>query len=106
MKKYSLPLTLLFLGCTILAGQEKPVPPGRRELRDYQTKNVDVPVQVSVPRPDPAKLEKEAAELSDLAQSIPSDIDSVSKGVLPKDVIAKLKRIEKISKHLRAEVTP
>jgi len=26
--------------------------------------------------------------------------------VLPKDVIAKLKRIEKISKHLRAEVTP
>jgi hypothetical protein len=106
VKKYFLPLSLLFLCCVILDGQEKPVPPGRQELKDYQAKHADVPPQVSAPRLDPVKLQKEAAELADLARSIPPDMDSVSKGMLPKDVVDKLKRIEKISKHLRGELAP
>jgi hypothetical protein len=106
VKKYFLSLSLLFLCCVILDGQEKPVPPGRQELKDYRAKHADVPPQVSAPRLDPAKLQKEAAELADLARSIPPDIGSVSKGVLPKDLADKLKRIEKISKHLRGEITP
>ena len=106
MKKCFLSLTLPFLCCVILAGQEKPVPPGRQELKDYRTKHADVPQQVSAPRLDPEKLQKEAGELADLSQSIPHDIDSANKGVLPKDVLEKLKRIEKISKHLRGELAP
>jgi len=106
VKKYSHFLSLLFLGCVLLRGQQKPLPPGRQELKDYQAKHADVPPQVLAPRLDPAKMQKEAADLADLARSIPPDIDSVSKGVLPKDVLDKLNRIEKISKHLRGEIAP
>ena len=106
MKKFFHFVSLLLVCCVILAGQQKPVPPGRRELKDYQAKHADEPPLVSVPRLDPAKLQKEAAELADLARSIPPDIDSVTKGVLPKDMLDKLKRIEKLSKHLRGEIAP
>jgi len=49
-------------------------------------------------------MERESKELSELAQSIPGDVDLIKKGLVPKDVIEKLKRIEKLSKHLRGEV--
>jgi hypothetical protein len=42
----------------------------------------------------------------DLSQSVVYDIDSVGHGLLPKDLNDKLKRIEKLSKHLRSEVGP
>ena len=40
------------------------------------------------------------------AQTIPADVASVRKGMLPKDVIEKLKQIEKLSKRLRGELAP
>ena len=55
---------------------------------------------------DLAKLQREADDLARTAQTIPSDIASVRKGMLPKDVIEKLKQIEKLSKHLRGELNP
>jgi hypothetical protein len=57
-------------------------------------------------RIDPAQVQHEAGELAKLAQSIPPDIDKVSKGQLPQDLGARLKRIEKLSKQLRREVAP
>jgi hypothetical protein len=57
-------------------------------------------------RIDLAQAQKEADDLARTAQTIPSDIASVRKGVLPKDVIEKLKQIEKLSKHLRNELNP
>src|ERR1700730_14796101 len=48
------------------------------------------------------RLQREADDLARNAQSIPSDVASVRKGMLPKDVIEKLKQIEKLSKHMRA----
>jgi hypothetical protein len=33
-------------------------------------------------------------------------VDSVGKGMLPKDLIDKLKQMEKLSKRLRNELTP
>ena len=77
------------------------MPPGRRELKDYQATHVDEPPQAAGPRLDHARMQKEAIELADLAQSIASDIDNANMGVLPKDMLGKFKRIEKISKHLR-----
>jgi flagellar motor component MotA len=53
-----------------------------------------------------AKVEHEADELSKLAQSIPPDVQSIAKGMFPKDVVQKLKQIEKLSKHLRSELAP
>jgi hypothetical protein len=55
---------------------------------------------------DLAQLQREADDLARTAQTIPSDVASVRKGMLPKDVIEKLKQIEKLSKRLRTELNP
>jgi hypothetical protein len=57
-------------------------------------------------RVDMAQAEKEAQDLARTAQTIPADVASIRKGMLPKDVIEKLKQIEKLSKHLRTELNP
>jgi hypothetical protein len=57
-------------------------------------------------RVDTVELQREARELSDLATTLPADMMHVSHGLLPKDTIDKLKRIEKLSKHLRGEINP
>jgi len=55
---------------------------------------------------DLVQLQREADDLAREAQTIPIDLASVRKGALPKDTIRKLKQIEKLSKHLRNELTP
>jgi hypothetical protein len=55
---------------------------------------------------DLVKLQQEADDLARTAQTIPTDVAGVRKGTLPKDVIEKLKRIEKLSKRLRSELNP
>ena len=55
---------------------------------------------------DLEQLQREADDLARKAQSIPSDVASVRQGMLPKDVIEKLKQIEKLSKRLRTELNP
>jgi len=53
-----------------------------------------------------ASVADEAEDLAATAQTIPTDVASVRKGMMPKDVLQKLKQIEKLSKHLRGELTP
>lgn len=53
---------------------------------------------------DAAATRKDAAELAALASQIPSEVDRVSKGVLPKDLDRQLKEIQKLAKRLRGEV--
>jgi hypothetical protein len=55
---------------------------------------------------DAAQLQREAQELLELSQSLQGDIESVNKGLLPKDTIEKLKRIQKVAKHLKGELEP
>lgn len=55
---------------------------------------------------DPAELQRESRELLELSQSLQGDIESVNKGLLPKDTLEKLKRIQKLAKHLRGELEP
>jgi len=55
---------------------------------------------------DLSELKREAEELAKLSQSLPPDIDALSKGLLAKDLNDKLKRIEKLSKRLRGQLTP
>jgi len=69
---------------------EKTVPPPTRQ-------------QSSV---DFVKVKSDADELMILSQSIHSGIDDVGKGMLPKDLIDKLKQMEKLSKRLRNELAP
>ena len=50
------------------------------------------------------ELRREASQVLELSKSIQSDLESVSRGLLPKDTIDKLKKIEKLSKHLRNQI--
>ena len=54
---------------------------------------------------DMAKLQREAGELAELSASVPGDLQRVDQGLLPKDLMEKLKRVEKLSRHLRSELT-
>jgi len=51
-----------------------------------------------------AKLKHDADELATLAQSVPADIERVQSGTLPKDLLEKLKRVEKLAKKLRSQL--
>jgi hypothetical protein len=53
-----------------------------------------------------SQAEREAEDLSRIAQTIPADVAKVKEGMLPKDVIEKLKQIERLSKRLRNDIAP
>ena len=57
------------------------------------------------PTVDMVKLQEDARELADLSVSIHADVKRVNRGLLAKDVVEKLKRVEKLSKRLRRELT-
>lgn len=48
----------------------------------------------------------ETQELRRLADALPAQMDQVAKGQLPKDLAENLKKIEKLAKHIRGEITP
>ena len=61
------------------------------------------------PRPQKinfAQLQQDAFDLAQLAQYIANDVDDAAHGKLAKDLSNRLKRIEKLSKHLRNQLTP
>jgi hypothetical protein len=57
-------------------------------------------------RVDMTQLRADSQELSKLAATIPEQVNLVGKGELPKDLIDNLRKIEKLSKHLRTEISP
>jgi hypothetical protein len=89
-----------------LAQGSHPRPPGLQQAE----KNEAQSEQSMPPSPPPrrkvdfSKLRSEADELASLAQSIPPDVDRVRQGVLAKDLASRLKRIEKLSKHLQSQL--
>jgi len=94
--------------CGSAQGQAFPrdAPPYPPEAADKSiTRDDDHPPEAKA-HVDRVQIEREARELSDLAKTLPGDIDSVNRGLLPKDVTAKLKRIEKLAKHLRGQLSP
>src|SRR6266849_2223830 len=51
------------------------------------------------------QLQKDAKELAELCASVASENDSVKQGLLSKDVLEKLKRVERLSKRVREQLT-
>ena len=51
-------------------------------------------------------IHQDAEELSILSASVQSDLQQLANGLLAKDLSAKLKRMEKLSKKLRQEMNP
>lgn len=108
-------LTCNFLLATTLLGGQRPLPPVTLPApslgpeRPHPALPIDQPpVVVHGSRrhsPDLAEMKKQAAELSNLAQSVPPDIDRLGKGELPKDLKQRLKKITKLSRKLSREVS-
>lgn len=111
----------VLLGNSVLAGAQSANP--HRDPTDFMppidrgegiidknndTHKLEQPDQESPLRPgvrlDRAQIRRDAGELSRLAQSISSEIGDTEKGALPKDLSENLKKIQKLSKHLRDEL--
>jgi hypothetical protein len=98
----TLALGLLILPL-LLNAQRRPSYPSPPGSMDHVSQSS--PATVFQPRVDSVQLDRQAKELADLAGSIPADIDHVNHGLLPKDTSEKLKRIEKLAKQLRGQVS-
>jgi hypothetical protein len=82
---------------------------------DSQTANLARPTEMTVQKhatPEEirdrvanAQFQKDLMELSDLCAAVPRDMDGLKQGVLPKEAINRLKRMEKLSKHVREQLT-
>lgn len=92
--------------CTAAHAQigHPPVSPTMNGSHELRITDRDMPTPVR--QIDPVRLQKDALALATAAGSIPADIESVRKGMLPKEIILKLKQIEKLSKQLRNELNP
>ena len=102
-------LAYFMVACAVFAaGQavKRDAPPYPPEPADKSITADQQQTSHSRLRIDRLQIQTEAREISELAQTVPLDIDHVNRGMLPKDVIEKLKRIEKLAKHLRAEIAP
>ena len=106
MKNLAVVLLALFfcLISTAAAPQRNMSPPPSSMDHDNPTAQDQRPaVLKSV---DLVQVQREADALARTAQTIPVDVANVRKGMLPKDVIEKLKQIEKLSKQLRTQLNP
>ena len=99
-------VVVFLFGLLCTAQSSRPVPAGMRHAQELEQQN-----ERGFPPPDPsrrslriAELNTEAAQLAELAASVPQGVQDAGKGLLEKGLLEKLKRIEKLSKHLRSEL--
>jgi hypothetical protein len=111
MRRFSIFYILLSaLGLTIALSQAI-IPPSQPRGPTFGTRDQELPAARQKSAEDPRspadlnRLKQDAKQLAELSASLPADMDRVSKGMLPKDVIEKLKQVEKISKRLRSQLT-
>jgi hypothetical protein len=100
-------LLFVLFGALAATSQSRPRPPGLQ-----QAEQAEAQADKSLPPPGPpqtrldlAKIRQDADELARIAQTIPLDVASMQKGLLPQDMVEKLKRIEKLAKQLRGKLT-
>ncbi|MFZ0634989.1 MAG: hypothetical protein WA755_20280 [Candidatus Acidiferrales bacterium] len=108
MRYLAVGIFLLVVVAIESANGQRPLPPGIRD-GDRAVQNgeqVEPPRGLPAKRIDPTLLKSEAAQLQSLADALPTQVDQITKGMLPKDMGDNLKKIEKLAKHLRSEVTP
>jgi hypothetical protein len=99
-------LLALLLGILFGAyGQGRPVPPGLREAEKREDIFREPPPRLRTKTVDASQLKLQAEELAKLSASVPAQVDLMARGQLPKDLPERLKRIEKLAKNLRYEIT-
>jgi len=62
------------------------------------------PQQATRKMVDVNELKTRANELVTMSQALPAQLDQIGNGKYPKDLIENLKKIEKLSKHIRSEI--
>jgi phage terminase small subunit len=83
-----------------------PRPPGITEGQKQIDKPLESPMEMRDRKLNVEQVKQEADELRKLADGVPAQIEMVTKNQYPKDLSDNLKRIERLAKHLRSEVTP
>ena len=107
MKIQPLSLCLIVALCVLLRTLRRILPSRRENWKLPNTRFVlELPAGPHAPSVDLAKVHQEALDLAQLAQPVPTDVDQVAQGKIPKDLADKLKHIEKLSKSLRGELAP
>jgi hypothetical protein len=96
-------LTFLFMPLLVLPVESQNVNPAHPE--EMQVQKHMSPDDIRA-RAANLQFQKDAKELSELCSSIPADMDGLRQGVLSKETIDKLKRIEKLSKRVREQLMP
>ncbi len=106
MKHLTHILLLVLLVASSARAQTKPRPPGLEQAAqaEQQADKSLPPPTIQRTHVDFTKLRQDADDLARIAQTIPNDMASLQKGMVPKDLVEKLKQIEKLSKRLRGQI--
>lgn len=101
-------LCSLFFSATAIGPQATPHPrpPGITEGQNQINQPLEPPLESRNHQINLDQVNAETQELRRLADGLPPQIDQVAKGQLPRDLAENLKKIEKLAKHIRGEVTP
>jgi hypothetical protein len=107
-RPFTLAVTAIFcLPGDIWPQAATPIPPGHvaanRATRNAENVEAPTPPAQNITA---AQVLQQADEMLSLAQQVRADTERATQGVLAKDLKDKLKRIEKLSKRLREELTP
>jgi len=98
-------LLLTFLAAPLNSQKGLDEPPEKLEVAKHQL-ILEPPIGPQPAKLNFAELHQNALDLAKLAQSVSEDVDQAAQGKLAKDLPAKLKRIEKLAKRLRGQLTP
>ena len=101
----TLALLLLIVTVSATVGQ-RAKPPGIVTADQQSNQSLEPPMGIRSRKMNVDQVKQEADELRKLADGVPAQIELVTKNQYPKDLADNLKRIERLAKHLRTEVTP
>jgi hypothetical protein len=81
-------------------------PPGITTADTMANAPMEAPAKFDTRKVNLDQVNAETQELRKLVDSLQPQMEQVNKGQLPKDLTEDLKKIEKLAKHLRSEVSP
>ena len=93
---------VLFTSLVILPAQTQNVNMGH-PAEEIHAQKIPSPEELRARLSD-AQFQKNSEELASLCRSVASDMDGVKQGLLQKDAVDRLKRVEKLAKRVRDEL--
>jgi hypothetical protein len=106
MRQFPLWLCILFVLPVSATSFQRAKPPGIVTADQQSNQSVEPPMEMHGRKMNVDQVKQEADELKKLADGVPAQIALATKNQYPKDLTDNLKRIERLAKHLRSEVTP